>query len=64
MTENVDKGRKLNWRQACARIGCGKTQFYALVKSGRLPAFRLQGCRRGLWVYEADVEICIRKVEK
>ncbi len=49
-----DKGRKLNWRQACRVIGCGKTQFYNLVNSGTLPAYRPEGCKRGLWVYEAD----------
>ena len=58
-----NRGRKLNWRQACVLIGCGKTQFYALVESGRLPAYRPEGCKRGLWVYEADVTACIRQVE-
>lgn len=57
-------GRRLNWRQACRVIGCGKTQFYALVNSGKLPAYRPEGCKRGLWVYEADVAACIKKVGK
>lgn len=53
------RGRKLNWRQACAVLGCGKDFFYRLVREGRLPAYRTQGCGRGLWVYELD---CLRLV--
>lgn len=57
-----DKGRKLNWRQACRAIGCGKTQFYDLVNSGKLAAYRPDGCKRGLWVYEADARAQVRAV--
>ncbi|WP_297829136.1 AlpA family transcriptional regulator [uncultured Desulfovibrio sp.] len=63
MTGEIDaRGQRLNWRQACEILGCGKTQFYALVSSGKLSAYRPEGCKRGLWVYESDVEACIRKV--
>ena len=48
-----DKGRKLNWRQACAILGCGRSHFYEMVNSGTLPAYRIGG-KRGLWVWEAD----------
>lgn len=48
-----EKGRKLNWRQACAKLGCKKSHFYNLVNSGRLPAQR-HGELRGIWVYEED----------
>lgn len=48
-----EKGRKLNWRQACALLGCKKSHFYNLVNSGRIPAQR-HGEMRGIWVYEGD----------
>lgn len=51
------RGKRLNWRQACELLGCKKSFFYALVRDGRLPAYRLDGCKRSLWVYEED---CLR----
>ncbi len=45
MGEPEDK--KLNWRQACELLGCGRNRFYALIREGYLPAYRL-------WVYEKD----------
>lgn len=48
-----NKDRKLNWKQACVILGCGKTTFYELVNSGTLPAVRFG--KRGLWVWERDV---------
>ena len=54
------RGHKLNWRQACARMGCGKTKFYELVNSGKLPAFR--SGERGLFVYETDVNSLVAPV--
>lgn len=54
MNNTANKGRRLNWRQACEILGCGKTRFYALVRSGSLPAYRLEGSERGLWVYDLD----------
>ena len=55
-----ERGRKLNYREACALLNCGKTHFYYLIMSGILPAYRV-GERRGLWVYEKD---CLDHLEK
>ena len=57
------RGRKLNWQQACEVLGCRRTRFYALVRSGRLPAYRTQGSKRGMWVYEADCLALVERVE-
>lgn len=59
-----NKGRKLNWRQACAIMGCGKNCFYSLVRNGNLPAFRINGKKRGLWVWENDVKSLVEAVKK
>ncbi|WP_241160089.1 helix-turn-helix domain-containing protein [Desulfovibrio sp. ZJ369] len=59
---SLDKGCKLNWRQACAMLGCSKRQFYNLVYSGILPAYRLAGSRRGLWIWEKDCRKLIQPV--
>lgn len=53
-------GRRLNWRQACEILGCSKSHFYRLVRSGRLPAYKIQGVSRGMWFYESD---CLRLLE-
>lgn len=45
--------KKLNWREACALLGCKKSHFYNLVNSGQIPAQRF-GAIRGVWVYERD----------
>ena len=58
------KGQRLNWRQACGILGCGRTRFYALVKSGRLPAYRTQGGKRGMWVYDADCRALVERVAR
>lgn len=53
--ENVNnKGRRLNWRQACDIMCCGKNYFYILVKKGELPLYRVKGKKRGGYVYEKD----------
>ena len=57
------KGRRLNWRQACEVLRCTKDYFYTLVKSGRLPAYKVQGRMRGLWVYEADCRALVQRVD-
>lgn len=57
-----ERGKKLNWRQACEILGCGKRQFYSLIRTGRLPGFRVVGSKRGLWVWEDDVRKMIRPV--
>lgn len=56
----MKEGKKLNWQQACARLGCGKSKFYDLVNSGVIPAYRVG--RRGIWVKEEDVAQLIRQV--
>lgn len=53
MEKVEEKGRKLDWREACALLGCKKSHFYNLVNSGILPAIRI-GRIKGLRVYEAD----------
>ncbi len=63
MAENEDKGRKLNWQQACALLGCKKSHFYNLVNSGRIPAQRY-GELRGVWVYAQDCEAYLRVSKK
>lgn len=47
-------GRKLNWRKACQIMGRSKQRFYRLIQEGILPAFRVQGKKRGFWVWEKD----------
>ena len=48
MEDLKNKGRRLNWRQACELLGCGKTRFYSLVQGGMLPAYKIRGGKRGL----------------
>ncbi len=48
--------KRLNWRQACAILGCSRSHFYNLVNSGELPAERY-GRVKGVRVLEAD---CLR----
>lgn len=52
MSESSSQERRLNWKQACEILGCGKTCFYQMVKSGKLRAFSVG--KRNLWVYEDD----------
>lgn len=58
--DNNDRGKKLNWLEACAILNCSRRQFYRLIEKGILKAYRLDGCKRGLWVYEND----LRSVQK
>lgn len=53
--ESDNRGRKLNWLEACTILNCSRGYFYKLVDRGILPSFRVEGARRGLWVYEDDV---------
>lgn len=53
--------RKLNWRQACVIMGCGKDKFYELIRMGKLPATRVG--QRGLRVREADVLRLVEPIE-
>lgn len=52
---NMDKGRKMNWKQACEMLNCSKSHFYNLVNAGKIEAFR-SGKVRGLWVWEKSIE--------
>lgn len=54
--------RKLGWREACKFLRCGKTLFYELVRNGTLTAYKLQGGRKGLWVYEKDCAALLEKI--
>ncbi len=56
------QGKKLNCREACIVLGCSRSQFYRLVNSGRLRAFRPKGCKRGLWVLEEECLAMIKMV--
>lgn len=56
-------GKKLNWREACEFLGIGKNRFYALLKAGLLPAYRLQGKKNGIWVYEKDCQALKERVD-
>lgn len=57
----MDKNKRLNWKQACELLGCGKDKFYEFIGSGELPAYRAG--RKGLWVREEDVHKLIEPVE-
>lgn len=57
------KGKKLNWQQCCERIGCGKSHFYALVNAGTIQAERF-GTRKGIRVYEADLENYLKSIKE
>ena len=53
------KRTRLNWKQACARLGCGKTKLYLMVESGEITAYRVG--LRGMWFYEEDIAALILK---
>ena len=61
MEDLKNKGRRLNWRQACKLLGCGKSKFYELIKCGILTSYKIKYAKRGIWVYEKD---CICLIEK
>ena len=50
---NSASEKKLNWREACALLGCKKSHFYNLVNSGKIPAIRT-GEIKGVRVLESD----------
>lgn len=60
---NSDSKKRLNWREACAILGCKKSHFYNLINSGRIPAQRY-GCLRGVWVYEKDCQNYLQSMKK
>lgn len=63
MNNTANKGRRLNWRQACECLGCRKTCFYGLIRKGKLTAYGVSGSKRGLWVYEKDCQELLRPIE-
>lgn len=60
--ENTQERRRLNWQQACAILGCGKSYFYNLVATGQLTGYRVG--QRGLWVYEDDCKRLLRSTAR
>lgn len=46
--------KRLNWREACILLRCGKDRFYALIRDGILPAWHIEGTKGSIWVYEDD----------
>ena len=50
------EGFDLDWREACALLGCSQSHFYNLVNAGVLPAVR-NGRRKGFRVRRED---CLR----
>lgn len=63
MEDAKNKGRRLNWQQACEYLGCRKTCFYGLIRRGKLTAYGVSGSKRGLWVYEEDCQRLVQPVE-
>lgn len=55
-----DQGKRLNWSEACALLGCSRSYFYSLVKAGKLTAYAVKGKKRGFWVLERDVVGLVR----
>lgn len=45
---------RLNWRQACALLGCSKSTLYRLVSRGMLRACGV--CARNRWYSRRDCE--------
>lgn len=54
-----DLSERLNWKQACEVLGCGKSTLYRLVREGKLPA-RGVG-KRGRWYLRSDCEKLLKK---
>lgn len=45
---------RLNWKQACALLGCGRSYFYVLLRKGCIPYIRI-GKRKGIQIVKADI---------
>lgn len=45
---------RLNWKQACALLGCGRSYFYILLHKGYIPYIRV-GKRKGIQVLKGDI---------
>lgn len=53
-----ENGPKMNWEQASDVVNCGKSHFYNLIGSGRIPYSR-HGLVRGVWVWQKDVLVYV-----
>lgn len=45
---------RMNWRQACAYLGCSKTTFYKMVGEGRIAMYGVG--TRYRWVWKEELE--------
>ena len=52
---------RLNWRQACDFIGCGRAHFYRLLQAGEFPGAYRIGKRRGIRVPRKYVEAFLER---
>lgn len=59
MAGREEDGFVLDWREACALLGCSQSHFYNLVNAGLLPAVR-NGKMRGVRVRRKD---CLRYLQ-
>lgn len=51
-TDNLPE--RLNWKQACELLGCGKDTFYLLIREGKIQSYGVG--RRCRWVKRSDCE--------
>ena len=56
MEDDEEDGFTLDWREACALLGCSQSHFYNLVNAGGIPAVR-NGRRKSFRVRRED---CLR----
>lgn len=47
-----DLNDRINWRQACLILGCGKSTFFRMVREGVIPAYGL--AERGRFFLKSD----------
>lgn len=48
---------RMNWRQACAYLGCRKTTFYKMVSDGRIAMYGVG--TRYRWVRKEDLDAAL-----
>lgn len=53
--------KRLDWKQACALLGCSRAKFYRMVHAGEITAYRLG--KRGLWVRQEECENILKKMQ-
>lgn len=52
---DVDKlPERLNWKQACELLGCGRSYFYVLLHRGCISYIRI-GKRKGIRILKRDI---------